>query len=91
MTKQGRYRVKVSRRARDALLKLTKKLQRRLITAMQNLAHDPRPARCKKLAGQGSMYRIRLGTYRIVYQIQDDELLVLVLRIGHRSEIYRRL
>ncbi len=91
MAKQGGYQVKVSRRARDALLKLSKKLQRRLITAMQNLAHDPRPARCKKLAGQGSLYRIRLGAYRIVYQIQDDELLILVLRIGHRSDVYRRL
>ena len=91
MTKQGRYRVKVGRRARDALLKLTKKLQRRLITAMQSLAHDPRPSRCKKLVGQGSLYRIRVGAYRVVYQIKDDELLVLVLRIGHRSDVYRRL
>ena len=91
MTERGRYRVKVSRRTRDALLKLTRKLQRRLITAMQNLAHDPRPARCKKLAGQGSLYRIRLGASRIVYQIQDDELLILVVRIGHRSDVYRHL
>ena len=91
MAKQGCYQVKVSRRARDALLKLNKKLQRRLVTAMQNLAHEPRPPRCKKLAGQDSVYRIRLGAHRIVYQIQDDELLVLVLRIGHRSSIYRQL
>jgi mRNA interferase RelE/StbE len=64
-------------------------VQRRLDPAIQGLAQDPRPSRCKKLSVQESVWRIRVGDYRIVYQIRDDELLVLVTNVGHRREIYR--
>jgi mRNA interferase RelE/StbE len=71
------------------LRNLTADVQRRLDPALQALKQDPRPPGCKKLSGEESLWRIRVGDYRIVYQIRDNELLVLVLKMGHRREIYR--
>ena len=56
---------------------------------MRGLANDPRPPGCDKIAGLEALYRIRVGQYRVVYQIQDHVLLVLVVKIGHRREVYR--
>jgi len=53
------------------------------------LANNPRPFGSDKLAGPEELYRVRVGDYRIVYQIQDEALLVLVVKIGHRREVYR--
>jgi mRNA interferase RelE/StbE len=64
-------------------------LLRRLTQSMRDLGDNPRPAGCVKLAGPDSLYRIRVGDYRIIYQIRDAELLILVVRVGHRREIYR--
>ena len=54
------------------------------------MADNPRPQGSKKLGGEDGLYRIRVGDYRIVYAIRDDILVVLVVRIGHRSEVYRK-
>jgi mRNA interferase RelE/StbE len=62
----------------------------RLRTAIDGLTQDARPSGCVKLAGAPDLYRIRVGDYRIVYQVKDAALFVLVLSIGHRREIYRR-
>ncbi len=56
---------------------------------MDGLAVNPRPKGVKKLSGLDDLYRIRVGDYRIVYQIHDDRLIVLVVRIGHRKDVYR--
>jgi len=64
-------------------------LLRRLTQSLRNLGENPRPVGCVKLAGPDALYRIRVGDYRIIYQIRDSELLVLVVVIGHRREIYR--
>jgi len=56
---------------------------------MDALAINPRPKGVKKLTGLDSLYRIRTGDYRIVYQVRDDRLIVLVVRIGHRKDVYR--
>lgn len=56
---------------------------------MDALAGDPRPKGVKKLFGLDDLYRIRVGEYRVVYQIQDNRLIVLVVRIGHRKDVYR--
>ena len=56
---------------------------------MRELASQPRPPGSEKLFGPEDLYRIRVGDYRIVYQIRDEELLVSVLKIGHRREVYR--
>lgn len=60
----------------------------RIMVRIGNLADDPRPAGCEKLSGQDK-YRIRQGNYRIVYSIQDTELTVWVVKVGHRREVYR--
>ena len=57
---------------------------------IQSLADDPRPPGCQKLSG-AEKYRVRQGNYRIVYSIEDDRLLVLVVRLGHRKNVYRAL
>ncbi|MBD2751495.1 type II toxin-antitoxin system RelE family toxin [Spirosoma validum] len=82
------YQVQISNRAAKALEKLPDGLYERIREAIQDLAENPRPTGCKKLKGRLG-YRIRVGDYRIVYEIEDDKLLVLIIDIGHRREIYR--
>ena len=84
------YRVLLRPPAQKFLGKLRDKtLAARLVEAMRGLANDPRASGCDKLAGLEDLYRIRVGDYRIVYQIRDEVLLVLVVKIGHRREVYR--
>jgi mRNA interferase RelE/StbE len=64
-------------------------LAARLVEAMRGLISDPRPPGCDKLAGLENLYRIRVGDDRILYQIKDQVLQVLVVKIGHRREVYR--
>ena len=66
-----------------------KKLYQRLREALNALEANPRPVNCVKLQGQDELYRVRVGDYRIIYQIQDQRLIVLVVQIGHRRQIYR--
>ncbi len=61
----------------------------RIVRAIDGLATDPRPASAKTLQGDGSILRLRVGDYRILYTIEEAALLVLVIRIGHRREVYR--
>jgi mRNA interferase RelE/StbE len=85
------YTVTVERSAAKFIRDLTdKRLSLRLRNAIDTLAENPRPAGCVKLQGAQELYRVRVGDYRIVYQIQDAMLIVLVVQIGHRREIYRR-
>jgi mRNA interferase RelE/StbE len=60
----------------------------RLLAHIQALAENPRPPGCEKLSGL-PRYRIRQGVYRIVYEIQDEQLVVLVVKVGHRRDVYR--
>ena len=53
------------------------------------LGHNPRPLGCKKLTGPGDLYRIRVGEWRVVYTVEDSRLVVLVVRVGHRGDVYR--
>lgn len=83
------YRIHIAGRAQRAFCNLSPEIQRRLDPAILALADNPRPPGCLKLSGPDSLWRIRVGDYRIVYQIQDEVLLVLVVNVGHRREIYR--
>lgn len=84
------YRVLLRPPAQRFLRKLRDKtLTARLVAAMRELTSQPRPPGCDKLAGPEDLYRVRVGDYRIVYQVRDQELLVLVVKIGHRREVYR--
>ena len=60
----------------------------RIIERIGNLAENPRPLGCEKLSGQ-EKYRLRQGNYRIIYSIEDTQLIVLVVKVGHRREVYR--
>ena len=70
------------------LRKLPKKDLRNLLRKNEDLSNNPRPHGCEKLTGQ-DRYRLRQGKYRIVYSIQDMELTVWIVKIGHRKNIYR--
>jgi mRNA interferase RelE/StbE len=67
---------------------IPKKQTQRIITAIRALAKDPRPPQSKKLSGE-EKYRLRCGVYRILYQIEDDRLVLCVVRVRHRKDAYR--
>ena len=83
------YRVFLERAAEKDLKSLSSKLHNRIIVALQRLAKNPRPAGCRKLTGSDDDWRIRVGDYRIVYEIDDDAEVVRVNRVRHRREVYR--
>jgi mRNA interferase RelE/StbE len=74
--------------ARKELERLPGKLIERIFPKLEGLALEPRPAGCKKLKGGQREWRIRVGDYRVVYTVDDEKLLVSVMRIRHRSEVY---
>lgn len=81
------YQVIISNKAEKALQKLPGIAYARMVAALRNLAQDPRPAGCKKLKGREA-WRIRIGDYRAIYEVEDDKLIVLIISIGHRKDIY---
>lgn len=84
----ARYRVIVRKSVSKDLKGIPKKDVRRILAAIESLADDPRPPSTKKLSGQ-DRYRLRQGNYRILYEIEDDRLIVCVVRIGDRRGVYR--
>jgi len=84
------YRVEFARAAKRQFDCLPKQVQVRLKRRIESLKDNPRPHGAKKLAGADDLYRIRDGEYRIIYTIKDKELIVLVVKIGHRREVYRK-
>lgn len=84
------YRVEVAPGAVRQLRKLDGPALRRIQAAIELLAGQPRPSGAKKLVGGSGEWRVRTGDYRIVYEINDDVLRVLVIAVGHRREIYQR-
>ena len=66
-----------------------KKDRQRIVAGIRSLAEDPRPPGCEKLAGEGDRYRMRVGRYRVIYSVGDGELVVVVVRVGHRKDVYR--
>ena len=83
------YRVEVAPAAVRQPRKLDPDARRRVQAAVQLLAEQPSPRAAKKLVGGEGEWRVRTGEYRIVYDIHDDALLVLVVAVGHRRDIYR--
>jgi len=83
------YRITIARGAAKTFRGLHLQVAVRLKAAIQALAGDPRPPGSLQLSGGDGEFRIRVGDYRIIYDVQDDKLVVLVLRVGHRREVYR--
>jgi mRNA interferase RelE/StbE len=82
------YSVDILRSAQKQLGKINRQDQSRITSVIQALSDTPRPQGCQKLSGRPA-WRIRVGSYRIIYEIHDDKLLVLVVMIGHRRDVYR--
>lgn len=83
------YEIKYVPSAAKTIRKLDTLTAKRLLNAISQLAHDPRPPGCVQLKDGGGEFRIRVGDYRVIYDVHDEKLLVLVLRAGHRREVYR--
>jgi mRNA interferase RelE/StbE len=85
------YQIEFSKPAEKRLAKLPTKTRRRIADKIDGLAQEPRPHGVEKLETEEDLYRIRVGDYRIIYSIEDRRLLVLVLDIGDRKDVYRGL
>ena len=83
------YRVEFRPSALRSFRHLPGSIQARIRPMIDALADDPRPSGCRKLAGHAGRFRVRVGDYRVLYEIRDAVLLVIVVDIGHRREIYR--
>jgi len=85
----ARFEILIKRSAAKEIEAISRKKDRqRIVRKIRQLAEDPRPPGCQKLSGR-DRYRIRQGSYRIVYSIEDDRLIVYVVKVGHRSDVYR--
>ena len=84
----ARYRIQFKNSVAKDLRNIAKKDVKKILRTIDALAEDPRPAGAKKLSGS-DYYRVRHGMYRIVYEIRDDVLIVYVIKVAHRSSIYR--
>jgi len=84
-----KYTVRLNARVGKVLNRLPPDMRRRLVRRLEALEDNPRPRGVEKLAGVEELYRVRVGTYRIVYAIRDRELVVVIVRVGHRRDVYR--
>ena len=82
------YRIEIKRSAQKEIQCLPKKDAQRIVAEIQQLSKDPRGPNSKKLSAQ-ERYRVRVGQYRILYEIHDTILLILIVRVAHRKEVYR--
>ncbi len=85
----ARYKLEISRTAEKQLRQVPAEAQQRLVKAMLALGNDPFPPGSRGLAGHDDVYRIRVGMYRVLYSVVNAHLIVIILKVGHRKEIYR--
>jgi mRNA interferase RelE/StbE len=86
----ARYRVLIKpSAAREIEAVDQKKDRQRIVTGIRSLADNPRLPGCEKLAGEDDRYRIRVSRYRVIYSVRDAQLVVFVVRVGHRKNVYR--
>ena len=83
------YRIEISTSAERSLKKIPNKDISKIVEAIQILAINPYPDNCRKLSGEENTFRIRQGNYRIIYEVLGKKLLILILKIGHRKDVYR--
>ena len=85
----AKYKILIKASAAKEIEKIrTQKDRRRVVKKIRSLADDPRPRGCEKLSGK-ELYRVRQGNYRIVYSIEDDKLIVHIIKVGDRKDVYR--
>ncbi len=83
------YAVEFTRSALREFKSLERPVQRRIATHIDELANDPFPHGCKKLVGESDHYRIRIRDYRVIFRVEGRRLIVVVVKIGHRRDVYR--
>ncbi len=83
------YRIEILPAAEREMARLDVDFRRRVDRKILSLASDPRPPGAKALSGPSGGLRVRVGDWRIVYRVEDDRLLILVVRVGHRRDVYR--
>ena len=84
------HTIEIAAQAEKEIARLPKGDQRRVVRAIRNLSHDPRPRGSVKIT-DSSLYRMRVGVYRVIYAIEDDKLIVCIVRVRHRKDAYRKL
>lgn len=89
MSNQSTYSVQFEKLAWDELMAIPERMRERIFSALEVLETEPRHARVTKLSGFEDLYRVRVGDYRIIYSIEDQVKVVLVEKVGHRSDVYR--
>ncbi len=85
------YEVVLERSAERDLKKLSEKIFRLMIEEIKPLTENPHPTGCRKIEGSKNDWRIRVGNYRILYEIDENEKRVKIMRVRHRKDVYRRL
>ncbi|MCZ6893048.1 MAG: type II toxin-antitoxin system RelE/ParE family toxin [Gammaproteobacteria bacterium] len=85
----AKFRIEVSATAEKQIRKLNRTEQIRILRAIRELAEDPHPRGVRKLQGYNDVFRMRVASYRILYSVESRRLLILMLKIGHRKDVYR--
>lgn len=83
------YKVYLERAAEQDLKRLSARNFQRIIPCIKALAENPRPIGCRKISGSRNDWRIRVGDYRVIYEVEDEEKVVRIMRVRHRRESYR--
>jgi mRNA interferase RelE/StbE len=86
----AKYKIEFRHSVLKDLEPIPKKNVKRILVAIESLADNPRPPQCRKLSAE-EKYRLRCGVYRIPYSIEDDKLIVCIVKVGHRKDVYRGL
>ena len=84
----AKYRIEIKKSAVKELHAIPKKDLKKIVSVIASLSDDPRPEGCIKLS-DGEKYRVRQGNYRILYSIEDEILVIYIIKIGHRKDVYR--
>lgn len=82
------YKILIKKSVSKDFKKIPKKDSKRILDAIQGLADEPRPPQSKKLSGQ-ERYRLRQGNYRVLYSIEDEKLIICVVKVGNRRNVYK--
>ena len=81
------YKIEIKKSATKEIAKLPKNILKRILNKIQSLSSNPRPNGCKKLTAD-EKYRVRVGNHRILYSIEDEKLVIYVVKVGHRKKVY---
>jgi len=85
------HKIKITKKAQKEFKKIPNIYQKKISKAINELAETPMPSSVKKMRGAANRYRIRVADYRVIYDIDDGEMVILVIKVGHRQQVYKRL